>query len=78
MNQFSNSLLDQLVDAYLPKVVPAAPPSAEQRLMNPQWPAARWDVSGAFIHDQSLGKMLELFNGKFHFLPFRQVSGAPA
>jgi hypothetical protein len=74
------NLVDQLVEAYLPPAPtpPEEGPLPAERLMNLQWPEAGWDVSGAFVHDTTLGKLLELFVHEFNFLPFRQVSGAPA
>ncbi len=78
MVQPVKNLVDQLVEMYLPPPPQASRSPLADRLMNARWPEARWDIAGAFIHDEVLLQLLQLFAREFQFQPFGQVSGVPA
>jgi hypothetical protein len=48
-----------------------------QFLINPNWPDARWDVSGAFIYDRELTSFHDFFLRGHGFKLFSLVHGAP-
>ena len=45
--------------------------------LNPQWPEADWDVSGAFTHDRELLSFFDYCRLLLGFEPFHMVHGAP-
>lgn len=45
--------------------------------MNPLWPEAEWDVSGAFINDKELVAFFDFTKQALGFEPFHIVHGAP-
>ena len=45
--------------------------------LNPQWPQADWDVSGAFTHDRELLSFFDYCKLLLGFEPFHLVHGAP-
>jgi hypothetical protein len=48
-----------------------------RELLNPHWPEARWDVSGAFAGDIVLARIHRFFREQFGFSLFSHVHGAP-
>lgn len=46
-------------------------------LLNPWWPDARWDVSGAFSFDNDLVPLYRMIFGELGIEPFSSVHGAP-
>ena len=45
--------------------------------LNPQWPEADWDVSGAFTHDRELLSFFDYCRLLLGFEPFHMVHGSP-
>lgn len=45
--------------------------------LNPDWPDAVWDVSGAFVNDRELVAFYDFCKLLLHFEPFNIVHGAP-
>lgn len=80
-SNLGNQLINQMANAL---TAPAAhSPSAKTAnpyaiLLNPNWPEAKWDVSGAFIYDPMLWRLHDYFAGNFHLRLLDSVHGAPA
>ena len=51
--------------------------SGNSPYLNPQWPEADWDVSGAFTHDRELLSFFDYCRLLLGFEPFHMVHGAP-
>ena len=45
--------------------------------VNPSWPGAEWDVSGAFVNDRELLAFFDFCKEKLGYEPFHMVHGAP-
>ncbi len=71
-----NELIGQLTAALAGP--PAQVDNPYEILLNPNWPGARWDVSGAFIYDAMLWKLHDYFANAFHLHLLDSVHGAPA
>jgi hypothetical protein len=50
---------------------------AARKLLNPHWPEARWDVSGAFAGDLVLARLHRFAREQLGLILFSQVHGAP-
>jgi hypothetical protein len=76
-------LIDALAKGLAPKpvaapAVPAPVPDARyQKLLNPLWPEARWDVSGAFAYDLLLMKFHDFFQRGHGVRLLTAVHGSP-
>lgn len=46
-------------------------------LVNPRWPEAQWDISGAFCNDKQILAFHDFFVNVFHYKPFNLVHGSP-
>jgi hypothetical protein len=51
--------------------------SSFHSLLNPNWPEARWDISGAFVYDEELILFYKLLRDSYGIIPFSRVHGAP-
>jgi hypothetical protein len=91
-DQLINALADALVnppsrpggatDPVQPAVSAEDRQLAERRqryqfLLNPDWPEARWDVSGAFVYDKTLVVFHDFLTYSLGIKPFARVHGAP-
>lgn len=50
---------------------------ARSAYVNPLWPKADWDVSGAFVNDRELLAFFDFCKEKLGYEPFHMVHGAP-
>lgn len=50
---------------------------AGEQYVNPLWPEAQWDVSGAFVNDRELLAFFDFTKDSLGFEPFHLVHGAP-
>lgn len=51
--------------------------SNRDRCVNPDWPDAVWDVSGAFVNDREILAFFDYCRDKLGYEPFHLVHGAP-
>ena len=51
--------------------------AAKTAYVNPLWPEADWDVSGAFVNDRELLSFFDFCKEKLGYEPFHMVHGAP-
>lgn len=82
----SNPFIEKLASALAappPAAAPESPGVPAQAslyafLLNPNWPEAKWDVSGAFIYDKMLCRLHDYFIGGARLRLLDSVHGAPA
>lgn len=79
LGKLQNSLIDQMVSALTaaPAGVPAAKVNPNAFLLNPLWPEADWNISGAFGYDQLMFRFRDFFEKDFQTSLYARVSGAP-